>query len=127
MNHKPMRENSNDPILPIPSDLYAEIGQVEDRVRELSRDVRRLRNQYSELQRSPESLRTDNLGRPIEPSVAVEDAYLSLDTAEFNLQYTVESLRCAHSAGSRLSLTDAAAEHREQLLARRRPPIERTR
>lgn len=123
-----MSDNHNEPILPIPSELYTEIGKVEDRVRELRRDVRRLRNRYAELRQSPQSLRVDNLGKPMEPREAVEAAYQALDAAEFNLDDTSEAIGWAHSVGSRLSLTDAAAEHREQLLAQRqRSPIERTR
>ncbi|WP_433562317.1 hypothetical protein ACQP1O_33200 [Nocardia sp. CA-151230] len=122
-----MPDNRNDQILPIPSDLYTEIGQLADRVYELRRDLRRIRNQYAELRQSPESLRTDNLGEPIDPREAVEAAYQGLDAAECDLANTGESISWAHGRASRLSLTDAACEHREQLLARRRPPIERTR
>ncbi|MVU79479.1 hypothetical protein GPX89_19800 [Nocardia sp. ET3-3] len=121
-----MHDNTNEQILPIPSDLYAEIGQIEERIYELRRDVRRLRNRYAELRQSPQSLRVDNLGQAIEPREAVEAAYQALDSAEFNLDDTSESLGWAHRAGSRLSLTDAAAEHREQQLAQQHR-IERTR
>ncbi|QVI22910.1 hypothetical protein KHQ06_08080 [Nocardia tengchongensis] len=122
-----MSTNRDEQILPIPSDLYTEVGQVENRIEELRRDVRRLRNRYAELRESPESLRTDSLGRLIEPRQAVEEAYRGLDDAEFNLEYSAEASRWARNHASRLSLTDAAVEHREQLLAEQCPPIERTR
>lgn len=92
-----MSDNHNEPILPIPSELYTEIGKVEDRVRELRRDVRRLRNRYAELRQSPQSLRVDNLGKPMEPREAVEAAYQALDAAEFNLDDTSEAIGWAHS------------------------------
>ncbi|MGW4121383.1 hypothetical protein [Nocardia sp. NPDC004711] len=43
-----------------------------------------------------------------------------LETVEMGITY-------AHGPASRISLTDAAAEHREQQLGQQRPPIERTR
>ncbi|MGW4121382.1 hypothetical protein [Nocardia sp. NPDC004711] len=40
-----MFKNRNEPIPPIPSDLYNEIGQLADRVQALRADVARIRGE----------------------------------------------------------------------------------
>ncbi|UFS99098.1 hypothetical protein [Nocardia huaxiensis] len=122
-----MSHNGNDPILPVPSDLYNDIGGIEDRVRQLRRDIRVIRNQYAELRQSPDALRVDELGEPIAPTDAIGSAEHALQWAEYHLQDTSEAIDSAHQSASRLSLTEAACEHREQQLEQRQTLIQRSR
>ncbi|MFE3222920.1 hypothetical protein [Nocardia sp. NPDC059228] len=122
-----MFKNRNEPILPIPSDLYNEIGQLADRVQALRADVARIRGQYAELAESPKSLRVDELGAPTDPREAVILTHTALRAVDRDLETVEKGITYAHGPASRISLTDAAAERREQQLGQQRPPIERTR
>ncbi|MFJ9368779.1 hypothetical protein ACIRRA_30735 [Nocardia sp. NPDC101769] len=122
-----MFKSRNEPILPIPADLYDEIGDLAERVQALRADVTRIRNRYAELAQSPKSLRVDNLGAPTDPREAVILTHTALRAVDRDLETVEKGLTYAHGPASRISLTDAAVEHREQQLAQQRPPIERTR
>ncbi|WP_330183836.1 hypothetical protein OHB26_09525 [Nocardia sp. NBC_01503] len=119
-----MPDNSNEPLLPIPSDLYSDIADAVDKVQDLRRTLKDLRDSYEVLDRSPEALRVDNLGDPIEQLELTNRVLGALHTADARLSLTDEALNRAHRAASRLSLTDAAADHRENQLTeqqQRRP------
>ncbi|QLY33965.1 hypothetical protein H0264_18570 [Nocardia huaxiensis] len=122
-----MFDNRNEPILPIPSDLYDEIGHLGDRVQALRADITRIRHRYAELAQSPKSLRVDELGRPIDPREAVILTHQALRVIDRDLETVENGLRYAHGPASRISLTDTAAEHRNQQLAAQHPPVHRTR
>ncbi|MET8428369.1 hypothetical protein [Nocardia sp. NPDC004860] len=122
-----MFKTRNEPILPVPSELYDEIGQLGDRVRALREEVIRIRSQYAQLAKSPKSLRADELGTPTDPHEAVVLTHTALRAVDRDLETVEKGIGWAHGPASRISLTDAAVEHREQQLAAPRPPIERTR
>lgn len=122
-----MFKNRREPVLPIPSDLYREIGQLGDRVRELREDVARIRGQYALLVQSPTSLRVDQLGPPTDPREAAIITHTALRAVDRDLATVEQGIGWAHGPASRISLTDAAAEHRDQRLAAQRSPIERIR
>ncbi|MFD6357264.1 hypothetical protein [Nocardia tengchongensis] len=122
-----MFKNRREPVLPIPSELYDEIGQLGDRVRGLREDIARIRGQYALLVQSPKSLRVDELGAPTDPRDAAILTHQGLRVVDRDLETVAKGIGWAHGPASRISLTDAAVEHREQQLAQQRPPIERTR
>lgn len=122
-----MSDNTNDPILPIPSDLYLEMGELADQVDNLRNKLRKLDNRYRELRRAPAALDVDTLGKFITPEAAIDLTQGWLAAADENLSGASEEIGRAHGHASRLKLTDQAAEEREQRLTQRRPPIERTR
>ncbi|MEU7141705.1 hypothetical protein ABZ942_19800 [Nocardia sp. NPDC046473] len=121
-----MPDNQNEPILPIPSDLYLEVGAVQDQLEDLQRKLLDLQQRYHELGQSPRSLDVDNLGDPISPLHATQNTEGWLASADSNLWRASEQLSRARGYASRLRLTAQACEEREQQLSHR-PPIERTR
>ncbi|MFI9406865.1 hypothetical protein [Nocardia sp. NPDC052316] len=122
-----MYDNQNEPILPIPSDLYLEVGEVQDQLDDLQRKLLDLQHRYHELTRSPRSLDVDNLGEPTSPLYAAQMTEGWLASADSNLWRASEQLSRARGYASRLKLTEQACQQREQQLAQHRPPIERTR
>lgn len=122
-----MFKNRKEPVLPIPSELYDEIGQLGDRVRGLREDIARIRSQYALLVQSPKSLRVDDLGAPTDPRDAAILVHQGLRVVDRDLETVAKGIGWVHGPASRISLTDAAVEHREQQLAQQRPPIESTR
>ncbi|MEU1205483.1 hypothetical protein [Nocardia sp. NPDC005825] len=123
-----MFKNRREPVLPIPSDLYNEIGELGDRVRELREDIARIRGQYALLVQSPNSLRVDELGAPTDPREAAILTHQGLRVMDRDLETVEKSISWVRGPASRISLTDAAAEHRDQqLAAQQQASIERTR
>lgn len=122
-----MSDHRDEPILPIPSDLYWEVGEIQDQLTELQSKLLDLQHQYQELSRSPRSLDVDNLGEPISPLYAAQSTEGWLASADSNLWRANEQLTRARAYASRLRLTDHACEQREQQLTQRRPPVDRTR
>ncbi|MEV0294222.1 hypothetical protein [Nocardia sp. NPDC050710] len=122
-----MSDNNTDPILPIPSDLDDQVWQVQEKLQDLRRMTLELGRRYRELGQSPESLRTDNLGKPISPATATKFTQIWLSDADTTLERAQEQLHHARTFSSRLSLTDQADQHREQQLARQRGERRRTR
>ncbi|WP_280471828.1 hypothetical protein [Nocardia cyriacigeorgica] len=114
-----MPHNHNRELLPVPADLYTEIGELQDRVEELRRDLRRVRHAYSELELAPDSLAVDDLGAPVTPTEMTTAARAWLLRAESGLDRAEDGLSRAHTPASRLKLTEAAADLREQQLAHR--------
>ncbi|WP_433193817.1 hypothetical protein ACQP1G_34230 [Nocardia sp. CA-107356] len=110
----------DDPILPVPSELYEDLGEVQERVEELYRDLARIRRSYEQLSRSPESLRVDDLGSPTTPLRASAHAQEWLTEAASSLRRTHAEIDTARGHGSRLALTDAACEHRDKQPERQR-------
>ncbi|MFE3799282.1 hypothetical protein [Nocardia tengchongensis] len=122
-----MFKNRKEPVLPIPSDLYDEIGELGDRVRGLREDIARIRGQYALLVQSPTSLRVDELGPSTDPREAAILTHQGLRVMDRDLDTLEKGIGWVRGPASRISLTDAAADHREQQIAAQRPPIERTR
>ncbi|MFC8385843.1 hypothetical protein [Nocardia sp. NPDC057272] len=128
-----MPENANEPILPIPSDLDKRIWQARAALDALRHQIQTLHERYGELHESPESLRTDNLGNPMEPSEATSAAQMWLASTSRALSAAEDGLRRANSYTTRLSLTEQASEERQDrvdaraLYAGQRSPVERTR
>ncbi|MFF0633491.1 hypothetical protein ACFYTS_13430 [Nocardia sp. NPDC004151] len=116
-----------EPVLPIPSELYDEIGQLGDRVRGLREDIARIRGQYALLVQSPTSLRVDDLGPPTDPREAAILTHQGLRVMDRDLETVEKGISWVRGPASRISLTGAATDHREQQIAAQRPPIERTR
>ncbi|WP_378736698.1 hypothetical protein [Nocardia brasiliensis] len=121
------RSPEDETILPIPSDLYWEVGEVQDQLADLQAKLLDLQHRYYELSRSPQSLDVDDLGEPTSPLYAVQNTEGWLASADSNLWRASEQLSRARGYASRLRLTDRACAQREQQLAQRRPPPERTR
>ncbi|MFD6102652.1 hypothetical protein ACFWFQ_08290 [Nocardia salmonicida] len=130
-----MPENTKkEPILPIPSDLDQRTWQAREALDALRHQIQTLHEHYGELHNSPESLRTDNLGQPMQPSEATSAAQMWLASTGRALSAAEDGLRRANSYTTRLSLTDQASEEREarvqarkDLYNGRRPRAERTR
>ncbi|MGY4100742.1 hypothetical protein ACW2Q0_14490 [Nocardia sp. R16R-3T] len=122
-----MSNNANEPILPIPSDLDDQVWQVQEKLQDLRRMTLELQRRYRELAQSPESLRTDNLGKPISPAAATEFARTWLGDTDTTLERAQEQLAHARTFSSRLSLTDQASEERDHRLAERTQRPRRTR
>ncbi|WP_194819317.1 hypothetical protein [Nocardia sp. XZ_19_385] len=113
-----MNPNENEPILPAPSDLYRRMAKFYNHIDQMRDELGRLTGEYADLAHSPESLAVDNLGAPITP-IDANDAVLSaLEAAEQRLYRVQSAVDVAHEHASRLKLTDAAAEHRDQQLER---------
>ncbi|WP_431963279.1 hypothetical protein [Nocardia sp. bgisy134] len=108
--------DQNRRILPIPSDLDEQLWEFEERIEEVRRDLRAMQQRYTELSQAPEAMRVDSLGELITPEQATEQVLIALVGADARLAETAGTLSRSRRYSSRLSLTDAAAERREQLL-----------
>ncbi|KAA8884255.1 hypothetical protein F3087_34085 [Nocardia colli] len=122
-----MPDHNDESVLPIPSDLYLEVGEVQDQLAELQSKLLDLQHRYYELSRAPRSLDVDTLGEPISPLHAAQLTENWLSSADSNLWRASEQLARARAYAGRLKLTDHACEQREHQLTQRRPPIDRTR
>ncbi|MEU4417315.1 hypothetical protein [Nocardia salmonicida] len=128
-----MPENTNEPILPIPSDLDQQTWDTRNALQSVCRQVIELQKGYRVLHSSPESLRTDELGQPMDAHEATNAALMWLESSARALSAAQDGMRRAGSYTTRLSLTDQASEDREQRLEAqttqtgRRRPGERTR
>ncbi|MGW4849127.1 hypothetical protein [Nocardia brasiliensis] len=122
-----MTDTANEPILPIPSDLYLEVAEVQDQLAELQSKLLDLQHRYHELGRSPRSLAVDSLGEPISGLYAVQMTQGWLASADSNLWRASEQLAQARAHASRLRLTNQVSEQRERQLAQRRPSTTRPR
>lgn len=126
-----MPDDTTDPILPIPSDLDQQAWDIKDAVTDVRRRVQDLQNHYRDLSQAPESLRTDDLGRPITAAEATNLTLTWLESADRALAAAEDGIRRTHAYTSRLSLTDQAFEERQQHLTPPTPPtrrwVERTR
>ncbi|QBS40399.1 hypothetical protein [Nocardia sp. CS682] len=115
------RSPQNEPILPIPSDLYRDIAGLQDRIDAVRADLTRTAMRYRELGQSPESLAVDNLGDPIEPAEANNRVLNGLQLTDCELQAAAEWLSTTSGRyASRLKLTDTADQHRERQIAQQR-------
>ncbi len=130
-----MPENTKkEPILPIPSDLDQQTWEAREALDALRYQIQTLHTRYGELHKSPESLRTDDLGHPMEPHEATSAAQMWLASTDRALSAADDGLRRANSYTTRLSLTEQASEEREArvqerkaVYGARRPAIDRTR
>lgn len=122
-----MPDNTNDPILPIPSDLYRAVGKLHDRIDEMRDELVRIRTSYRALQRSPESLAVDNLGEPITPADATASVLTGLTTVSERLDGVERAVDEAHQPASRLKLTDQADKERDRRIAHQRRGTRRSR
>lgn len=107
------------PILPVPSDLYRELGELEDQISEAQRRLRTIRNHFGLLAEDPDALDVDTLGRPTTPAREVLAVLKALDDTAYELNDAGLYLDRTRSHASRLKLTDAACEEREQRIAAR--------
>ncbi|MEV6388899.1 hypothetical protein [Nocardia xishanensis] len=118
--HSPAERDSttdhNSKILPVPSDLDEQLWEFSERIEEIRRDLLAMQRRYNELRKAPESMRVDSLGEPTTPEQATERVLTALVGADARLAETTDTLAHARRSSSRLALTDAAAEQREQLL-----------
>ncbi|MGV9616275.1 hypothetical protein [Nocardia xishanensis] len=119
----------NSKILPIPSDLHEQLGEFSERIAELRRDLLTMQRRYNELREVPEAMRVDSLGEPTSPEQTTEHVLAALMGTDKRLVATADTLLRARRHSSRLALTAAAAERREQLIdeagRRQRPPRSR--
>ncbi|MFD0362733.1 hypothetical protein ACFQZZ_14915 [Nocardia sp. GCM10030253] len=122
-----MSDNTNEPILPIPSDLYREMAGVYDRINQVRDALIRLREPYFDLEATPQSLAVDNLGEPTTPTKATAVVLGELLIASAYLDRVEAAIDRARQPANRLKLTDQADQHRERQLAEQRPRTERTR
>lgn len=114
-----MPATSPEPILPIPADLHAQTWAAAEALQNVRRQISELQHQYRELGHSPESLRTDTLGDPIDPATATNAAQMWLASTGRALQAADDGLRRATSYTTRLSLTEQACDERDQRIADR--------
>lgn len=122
-----MPNNTNEPILPIPSDLDQQTWETREALQNVCRQVADLQKDYRALHSAPESLRTDDLGQPMDANEATNAALMWLDSSARALSAAQDGMRRAGSYTSRLSLTDQASEDREQQLEQRATRYHRTR
>ncbi|MFF2082860.1 hypothetical protein ACFVVM_03755 [Nocardia sp. NPDC058176] len=122
-----MPDNHPDPILPIPSDLHLNTEDATEALHEVRRQVAQLGQRYRDLLAEPESLRTDDLGRPIAPAEAVNCALMWLESTDRALSAAEDGIGHARSYTTRLSLTEQACDEREQRIADRQAAVNRRR
>ncbi|MFI6959907.1 hypothetical protein ACIBJI_41395 [Nocardia sp. NPDC050408] len=115
-----MSDNTNDPILPIPSDLYREIAGLYGHINQMRDQLNRIGERYVDLAHSPQALAVDNLGEPIEPIDANGAVLTALDDADTRLYWVETAIDEARKNASRLKLTDQADQERERRLAEQR-------
>ncbi|MGI5220611.1 hypothetical protein [Nocardia sp. CA-290969] len=107
------------PILPVPSDLYIELGELEEQISEVQRRLRAIRNRYGHLAEDPDALDVDALGKPTTPDREVLAVLDALDDTAYELSDASLYLDRTRGHASRLKLTEPACEEREQQLAAR--------
>ena len=122
-----MPDTTPDPILPIPSDLHQTTGEAADSLHDVRRQLGQLQRRYRELLAAPDSLRTDSLGRPIAPAEAVNCALMWLESTDRALSAAEDGIRHTTSYTTRLSLTEAACDERDQRIADRQAASNRRR
>lgn len=122
-----MPATNPEPILPIPSDLHEQTWAAAEALQSLRRQIGDLQQSYRELEGSPESLRTDTLGDPIDPATATSAAQMWLASTDRALSAADDGLRRASSYTTRLSLTEQACDEREQRIADREVAANRRR
>ncbi|MGW5572631.1 hypothetical protein ACWEVD_15615 [Nocardia thailandica] len=122
-----MPATSPEPILPIPSDLHEQTWAAAEALQRVRRQISELEQQYRELGHSPESLRVDNLGDPIDPATATSATQMWLASTGRALQAADDGLRRATSYTTRLSLTEQACDERDQRIADRQAAFNRRR
>ncbi|MGW5751285.1 hypothetical protein [Nocardia rhamnosiphila] len=115
-------EKSTDfPILPVPSDLYTELGELSDQLRQVQRTVRAVEARYLELGGHLDALDVDTLGESTTPDQEVDRCLEALEETRFAFDRAGRWLDAAHVHSSRLKLTDQAAEDRERRVAAQWP------
>ncbi|WP_433491990.1 hypothetical protein [Nocardia grenadensis] len=119
------RDQNN--ILPVPVDLYEELGDLDDRICEVRAQLNSLQRRYDELGVNLESLDVDTLGRPTTPAEEMDQTAEALTRMNYRLDQVRILLDQARSRASRLKLTEEAAEHREQQINARDVDPERLR
>ncbi|MFQ6226662.1 hypothetical protein [Nocardia sp. NPDC002869] len=115
----PYQHIDRSPILPVPADLYTELGELEDQIGELQRQLRAIGNRYGHLANDPDALDVDTLGNPTTPDQEVIAVLDALNDTDHELNDTGIYLDRARRHASRLKLTEAACEEREQRIAAR--------
>ncbi|MFE9323542.1 hypothetical protein ACIHDR_19505 [Nocardia sp. NPDC052278] len=115
-----MPDDTNDPILPVPSELYQDLAEFYDHINQMRDQLNRVSERYVDLAHSPQSLAVDNLGEPIEPIDANGAVLTALDDADRRLCRVEAAIDEARKNASRLKLTDQADEHRNQQLEQQR-------
>ncbi|MEV6361330.1 hypothetical protein [Nocardia asteroides] len=122
-----MPATSPEPILPIPSDLHQTTNAAADNLNYVRHQIGQLQCHYRELLAEPDALRTDSLGRPMEPVEAVNCALMWLESTDRALSAAEDGIRHASSYTTRLSLTEQACEERDQRIADRATASDRRR
>lgn len=107
------------PILPVPSDLYVELGELEDQISEVQRRLRSIRNRYGHLAEDLDALDVDTIGQPTTPDREVLAVLDALDDTAYQLSDASLYLDRTRGHASRLKLTESACEEREQQIAAR--------
>ncbi|MGA6209314.1 hypothetical protein ACPESR_31610 [Nocardia testacea] len=107
------------PILPVPSDLYVELGELEDQISEVQHRLRAIRNRYGHLAEDLDALDIDTIGKPTTPDREVLAVLDALDDTAYQLSDASLYLDRTRGHASRLKLTEPACEEREQQLAAR--------
>lgn len=115
-----MCNNTNDPILPIPSDLYREMAGFYEQIDQMRDQLNRVSERYVDLAHSPQSLAVDSFGEPIEPIDANGAVLTALEDADRRLYRVEAAIDEARKNASRLKLTDQADHERERRLAEQR-------
>ncbi|MFI5716078.1 hypothetical protein [Nocardia sp. NPDC051750] len=104
-------------ILPVPCDLYQELGELQDQAYQLHRRLLDVERSYLKLFHSPDALDVDNLGEPTSAHQKVTDVLDTIGASRHRLFDSASEIGRAHSHASRLKLTEQAAEEREQRVA----------
>ncbi|WP_329405972.1 hypothetical protein OG563_30500 [Nocardia vinacea] len=115
-----MSDNTNEPILPIPSDLNREMAGFYEQINQMRDQLNWVSERYVDLAHSPQSLAVDNLGEPIEPIDANGAVLTALEDADQRLYRVEAAIDEARKNASRLKLTDQADQERERRLAEQR-------
>lgn len=114
-------KSTDSPILPVPSDLYTELSELSDQLRQVQRAVCSVEARYLDLGGHLDALDVDTLGRSTTPDQEVDRCLDALEETRFALDRAGRWLDAAHIHSSRLKLTDQAADEREQRIAAQWP------